>query len=49
MSGSLSKNSKEILDSYYFVTLFDFLSLINDVTVPSKSDKQKNVMDPQHW
>jgi hypothetical protein len=25
------------LDSYYFVTLFDFLSLKNDVSVPSKS------------
>ncbi len=24
------------LDSYYFVTLFDFLSLKNDVNVPSK-------------
>jgi hypothetical protein len=29
------------LDSYYFVTLFDFLSLKNDVNVPSKSNKQK--------
>ncbi len=32
----------ENLDSYYFVTLFDFLSLKNYVNVPSKSNKQKN-------
>jgi hypothetical protein len=30
------------LDSYYFVTLFDFLSLKNDVNVALKSNKQKN-------
>ena len=36
------KNSKENLDSYFFVTPFDFLSLKNDVNVPSKSNKQKN-------
>jgi hypothetical protein len=29
------------LDSYYFVTLFDFLSLKNDVNAPSKSNRQK--------
>jgi hypothetical protein len=40
---SSSKNSKKNLDSYCFVTSFDFLSLINDVNVPSKSTKQKNV------
>ncbi len=40
-SGSSScKNSKKNLDSYYFVTLFDFLSLKKDVNVPSKSNKQ---------
>jgi hypothetical protein len=33
---------KKNLDSYYFVTLFDFLSLKNDVNIPSKSNKQKN-------
>ncbi len=38
-----SKNSKKNLDSYYFVTLFDFLSLKNDVNVPSKSSKQKKL------
>ncbi len=32
-------NSKKNLDSYYFVTLFDFLSLKNDVNVASKSNK----------
>jgi hypothetical protein len=31
------------LDSYYFVTLFDFLSLKNDVSVASKSNKQKKL------
>jgi hypothetical protein len=29
-----AKNSKKNLDSLYFVTLFDFLSLKNDVNVP---------------
>ncbi len=37
---SAGKNSKNNLDSYYFVTLFDFLSLKNDVNVPSKSIKK---------
>jgi hypothetical protein len=36
------KNSKKTLDFYYFVTLFDFLSLKNDVNAPSKSNKQNN-------
>ncbi len=31
------------LDSYYFVTPFDFLSLKNDVNVASKSNKQKKL------
>ncbi len=35
------KNSKKNPDSYYFVTLFDFLSLKHDVNVASKSNKQK--------
>ncbi len=35
------KNIKKNLDSNNFVTLFDFLSLKNDVNVPSKSNKQK--------
>jgi hypothetical protein len=34
---SSSKNSKKNLDSYCFVTSLDFLSLKNDVNVPSKS------------
>ncbi len=38
------KNSKKNLDSYYFVTLFDFLSLKTDVNVASKSSKQKNLV-----
>jgi hypothetical protein len=38
-----AKNSKKNLDSYYFMTLFDFLSLKNDVNVPSKSNKQKKL------
>jgi hypothetical protein len=37
------KNSKKNLDSFYFVTLFDFLSLKNDVNVPSKSNKEKKL------
>ncbi len=37
------KNSKKNLDSYYFMTFFDFLSLKNDVNVPSKSIKQKKL------
>ncbi len=39
---SSSKKSKKNLDSYCFVTSLDFLSLINDVNVPSKSNKHKN-------
>jgi hypothetical protein len=41
---SLCKNSKKNLDSFYFVTLFDFSSLKNDVNVPSKSNKQKKIV-----
>jgi hypothetical protein len=37
------KKSKKKLDSCYFVTLFDFLSLTNDVNVASKSNKQKKL------
>jgi hypothetical protein len=37
------KNSKKSLDSYFFVTLFDFLSLKNDVSLTSKSNKQKKL------
>ena len=40
---SSCKNSIKNLDSYSFVTLFDFLSLKNDVNVPSKSNKQKKL------
>ncbi len=40
---SSCKNSKKNLDSYYFVTLFGFLSLKNDENVPSKSNKQKKL------
>jgi hypothetical protein len=36
------KNGQKNLDSYYFVTLFDFLSLKNDVNIPSKSNRQTN-------
>jgi hypothetical protein len=41
---SSCKNSKKNLDSYYFRALFDFLSLKNDVNVPSKSNKQKKLI-----
>jgi hypothetical protein len=37
------KNSKKNLDSYYFVTLFEFLSLINDVNIASKSHRHKKL------
>jgi hypothetical protein len=33
------KNCKKNLDSYFFDTLFDFLSLKNDVNFGSKSNK----------
>jgi hypothetical protein len=33
----IMQNSKKNLDSFYFATIFDFLSLKNDVNVPSKS------------
>jgi hypothetical protein len=40
---SSCKNSKKNLDSYYFGTLFDFLSVKNEVNVASKSNKQKKL------
>jgi len=40
---SSCKNSKKNLDSSYFVTLFEFLSLKNNVNVASKSQKQKKL------
>jgi hypothetical protein len=39
---SSCKNSKKNLDSYYFVTRFDLLSLKNDVNLPSKVISRKN-------
>jgi hypothetical protein len=42
---SSCKNSKKNHDSYYFVTLFDFLSLENYVNVPSNSNKQKKCLN----
>jgi hypothetical protein len=38
----IKQNSKKNLDSYCFVTSLDFLSLKNDVNVPSKSNSRKN-------
>ncbi len=40
---SSCKNRKKKLDYYYFLTLFDFLFLKNDVNVASKSIKQKKL------
>jgi hypothetical protein len=40
---SSCKNNKKNLESYYFVTLFDFSSLKNNVNVPSKSNKEKKL------
>jgi hypothetical protein len=42
---SSCKNSKKKLDSFYFVTLFAFLSLENHVNVPSNSNKQKKCLN----
>jgi hypothetical protein len=42
---SSCKNSKKNLDSYYFVTHFDFLSLENYVNVPSKCNKKKKCLN----
>jgi hypothetical protein len=39
----IMKNSKKNLESYYFVTLFDFSSLKNDVNVASNSNEQKKL------
>jgi hypothetical protein len=39
------QKSKTNLDSYYFVTLFHFLSLENYVNVPSNSNKQKQCLN----
>jgi hypothetical protein len=41
---SSSKNNKKNLDSYCYVTFLDFLSLKNDINVPSKSKKQKTFL-----
>jgi hypothetical protein len=42
--GSFYHHAKIVrkIDSYYVVTLFDFLSLKKDVNVSSKSNMQKN-------
>jgi hypothetical protein len=43
-SGSFYYHAKmKNLDSFYFLTLFDFLSLKNDVNVHSKSNWQKKL------
>jgi hypothetical protein len=45
-SGSFYPHAKLVrktLIPSYFETLFDFLSLKNDVNVPSKSNKQKKL------
>ncbi len=39
----IMQNSKKKLDSYYFVILFEFLSLKNYVNVASKSRKQEKL------
>jgi hypothetical protein len=40
---NIMQKSKNNLDSSYFVTLFEFLSLKNDENVASKSHKQKKL------
>jgi hypothetical protein len=42
-SGSFYLHAKIIRKTLYFVTLFDFLSLKNDINVASKSNKQKKL------
>jgi hypothetical protein len=37
------KNRKKNLDFYYYLTLFDFLSMKNDENVSSKSNQQKKL------
>ncbi len=39
----IKQKSKKNLDSYCLVTFFGLLSLKNNVNVPSKSKKQKNL------
>ncbi len=39
----IMQKSKKNLYSYYLVTLFDFLSLKNDVNVASKSNRQNKL------
>ncbi len=39
----IMQNSQKNLDSYYFVSLLDFLSLKNDVNVASQNNKQKKL------
>ena len=38
------KNSNKNLDSKYFVTLFDFLSLKNNVNIPSKINEHRSCL-----
>jgi hypothetical protein len=37
------QNNEENLDFHCFATFYDFLSLQNDVNVPSKRNKQNNL------
>ncbi len=53
---SSSKNCKKSLDSYFFVTLFDFLSGSGSGSISQRHgskdpdpDPPQNGMDPQHW
>jgi hypothetical protein len=41
---SIMQDSKKTLDSYYFVTLFDFLSVKNYVNVAQKVISRKNCL-----
>ncbi len=43
------KNNKKNLDSYCFFTSLWLLSLINDVNVPSKYNKQKNFLKKDYF
>jgi hypothetical protein len=41
---SITKQKKKSLDSYCFLTSFGLFAFENEVQVPSKSNKQKNLL-----
>jgi hypothetical protein len=39
----MSTKMKKNLDNHFFVAFYDFISLKNDINVPSKKNKNKNL------